>query len=169
MSIINRDGDVSETKEWISWSSAQGNGTNGGTFGNGYVATGATLYLAGPMPYSYQIQTVQALAPNGGSGAMQLAFSIARPAIGGMTIIAIGNSNMVICSGVSFLGTGFSGTYSTLGYSGLVAQGSTLLTGQRGDILMATTQAANTATNLLMIQIVVKKTQDIVSHNGVSS
>lgn len=169
MAIINRDGDPSEQKEWISWSSAQGNGTNGGTFGNGYVATGTTLYLAGPMPYNYQIQSVQGFSPNGGSGAIQLAFSVARPLVGGMTLIAIGNSNMVVCNGTSFAGFGFSGTYATMGYSGLVAQNSTLLIGLRGDVLMATTQAANTASNLLLIQVVVKKTQDIVSHNGVSS
>lgn len=167
MGIINRDGDITEKKEWIDWTSQQGSGTAGGTFGNGYVATGETLYLAGPIPYPFAVQSAQGFSPNGGSGAIQLAFSIARPLVGGMTIIAIGLSNMVVCNGVSFLGFGFSGTYSTMGYSGLVNQGSTLLTGQRGDVLMATTQGANTASNLLMIQIVLVKTQDIVTHNSV--
>lgn len=169
MAIINRDGEPNEQKEWISWSSQQGAGINGGTFGNGYVPTGATLYLAGPMPYPYMIQTVRGLSPNGGSGAIQLAFSIARPLVGGMTIIGIGVSNMVVCNGVSFAGSGFSGTFATTGYSGLAAQSSTLLIGQAGDVLMATTAGANTASNLLLVQIVVRKTQDIVSHNGISS
>lgn len=169
MAIVNRDGDVSEQKEWITWSSAQGSGTVGGTFGNGYVPTGATLYIAGPMPYPFSVQSVQALNPNGGSGAIQLAFSLARPAVGGMTLIALGISNMVVTSGISFAGFGYSGTFSTMGYSGLAAQGSTLLLGQRGDVIVATTAGANTASNLLMIEMVVKKIQDIVSYNGISS
>ena len=168
MTIINRAGAPSEQIEWFSWSSAQGNGTNGGTFGNGYVATGATLYLFGPMPYPFTIQSVQAMNPNGGSGAIQLAFSIARPLVGGMTVIGIGVSNMVVCAGISFAGFGYSGTAATAGYSGLAAVGSTLLNGLRGDMLLATTAAANTASNLLMIQMVVRKTQDIVSYNGLS-
>jgi hypothetical protein len=169
MAIINRDGDASETKEWLSWTSQQGGGTSGGTFGNGYVPTGATLYLMGPMPYPFTIQSIRALSPNGGSGAIQLAFLIGRPAVGGMTLINIGLSNLVVTNGASFAGTGFSGTFATTGYSGLANQGSTLLNGQAGDVLMAVTQGANTASNLLLIQMVWKKTQDIVSHNGINS
>ena len=168
MPIINRSGDITEKKEWISWTSQQGPGTAGGTFGNGYVATGATLYLAGPMPYPFTVQSVQGLSPNGGSGAMQLNFLIGRPLVGGMTVIYIGLSNMVVCSGVSFAGFGYSGTYATMGFSGLANQGSTLLNGLRGDVLMATTAGANTASNLLLIQLVLVKTQDIVSHNGIT-
>lgn len=163
MAIVNRDKDVSEQKEWLSWSSAQGPGTLGGTFGNGYVATGATLYLWGPMPYAYTIQSMNAIAPIGVSGAMELVPLICRPVSGGFTVLAISVSNMVVVPGISFnTSTGF-------GYSGLAAAGSTLLNGQRGDIIAVTSAKANTAVQMLLVNAVIKKTQDIVSHNGLST
>lgn len=170
MALRNADKDPSEQRDWISWSSmglsfGASYGAPGG-LGVGGVATGQTLYLTAPMPYNYIIQSANAMAPNGVSGAPQLAFSIWRPTTAGVTIIGIGISNMVIAQGASFTGYGFSGPYS-LGYSGLAATGSTLLLGQRGDILMATTQVANTACTLLTINIVVQKTQDIVQMDGV--
>jgi hypothetical protein len=160
MAIVNRDGDVSEQKEWISWSSGSPNAVSGVTFPQGYLATGATLFIAGPMPYPYVIQSFNAIA-TGTSGAPQLVFSIQRSISGSAaTVIAIGISNMVVPVAASFP--------ASLSYSGLAATGSTLLLGQRGDIILATTAVANTAMNQLMINMVVKKTQDIVSYNGIS-
>ncbi len=90
-----------------------------------------------------------------------MSFNIMRViAGGGITMIAISISNMIIQGGASFA--------AVASYSGLVAQGSTLLLGQRGDVLSATTAVANTACSQLLINVVVKKTQDIVSHNGVA-
>lgn len=154
MAIVNRDGDASEQKEWITWVSGPASGVS---YGLG-VGVGVTIVLAGPIPYPYSIQSCAALAL-GMSGAPQLAFSILRPG-NGNTVIAIGLSNMVVSNGFSL---------APVGYSGLAAQGSTLLLGQRNDILLATTVGANTAFTNLVVNVVVKKTQDIVSHNGISS
>lgn len=154
MPLINRDNDVSEAKEWITWVAAD--------VGASYLglATGMTLLLGGPMPYPYVIQSAAAVA-TGTSGAPQLVFAINR-VIGntGVTSFVIGISNYVIPSSASFM--------PSVGYSGLV-QGSTLLIGLRGDILVASTAVSNTACTNLLINVVVKKTQDIVSHNGISS
>ena len=155
MAIVNRDGDVSEQKEWITWCAAPSNGAS--YLGLG---TGLTLLLAGPMPYAYVVQSAMAVA-TGTSGAPQLVFAISR-VIGntGVTSIVIGISNYIIPSSASFM--------PVVGFSGLV-QGSTLLIGQKGDYLVASTAVASTACTNLLINVVVKKTQDIVSHNGISS
>jgi hypothetical protein len=168
MALVNRDKDASEQRDWITWSS---NGLNfGSTFavgtGQGAVPVGATLYLAGPMPYNYVVQSANAMT-FGTSGAPQLSFGILRPVVGQLaTLVAISISNMVICSGQSFLGFGASAV-GFIGYSGLAATGSTLLNGQRGDILVATTAVANTCCNQLVINMVVQKVQDIVTMDGV--
>ncbi len=170
MAITNRDLDTSQQRDWISWNSGglsfgASYGAPGG-IGVGGVATGVTLFLTGQMPYPYVLQSVQALAV-GVSGSPQLAFSILRPlASAGMTSIAVSISNMVIAQGASFSGYGSSGPYS-LGYSGLAATGSTLLLGQRGDIIVASTAVANTACNLLTVNLVVQKVQDILQMDGV--
>lgn len=162
MPIINRDGDNSEKKEWVNFSSGFATGIS---YGLG-VGTGVTMIIGGPIPYPYVVQTVYAYAM-GVSGAPQLAFGILRPlpgAVGasfpGSTVILIGVSNLVLSSGTTSLAQGF---------SGLAAQGSTLLTGQAGDCLLATTAGANSACTQLVINVVVKKTQDIVSHNNIQS
>lgn len=169
MALRNADKDSSEQRDWITWNStgqAWGFGLAGATGGVGSVPTGSTLFLAGPMPYPYVIQSANAMSI-GTSGAPQLAFTILRPIAGAaMTSIAIGISNMVICSGISFLGFG-SSAVGYLGYSGLAATGSTLLLGQRGDLLLATTAVANTACTQLMINMVVQKVQDVVKMDGV--
>lgn len=157
MPLINRDNDPSEKKEWEFY-------FNGNSLG---IPVGSTLFITGPMPYPYQIQSAVAYAL-GMSGAPQLAFGIFRPLPvnaslspgGGNTVMLYGFSNMVVPNG-------YSG--SLPGYSGLAPQNSTLLIGNAGDILTATTIGANTACTQLFIQIVWKKTQDIVSHNGIST
>lgn len=170
MALVNRDKDASEQRDWISWSSmglsfGASYGAPGG-IGPGGVATGITLFLTGPMPYNFIVQSANAMAV-GTSGAPQLAFSILRPIVGAaMTAIPISISNMVICSGQSFLGFG-SSAVGFLGYSGLAATGSTLLFGQRGDQLLASTAVANTACTVLTINMVVQKVADVVQMDGV--
>lgn len=164
MAIVNRDLDASLQRDVIHWTSLSL--PAGVTFGSGYVQTGITLYISGPMPYPFIVQSANAMSV-GASGAPQLAFSLLRPAVGGMTVIGLGVSNMVVCAAASFAGFGYSGTFATIGYSGLAATGSTLLMGQRGDVLMATTQAANTACTQLNINMVVQKVQDIITMDGV--
>lgn len=148
MAIINRDGDKSEKKEWVYYAS------------NSAVAAGSTLLLSGPIPFPFAVQSVSAIS-NGASGAPQLAFFIGRPGSGGMTLIGIGISNMVIPNAASFQVAG--------GYSGLAAQGSTLLNGNAQDVIIGSISGSNTACSQLLIQMVLIKTQDIVSHNGISS
>jgi len=151
MPLINRDNDASETKEWEFYQ-------NGNSLG---ISTGSTLFITGPMPYPFLIQSVNAYAV-GMSGAPQLQFGIFRPlpSGGGSTVMLYGISQMVVSNGLSGLPSG---------YSGMSPQGSTLLIGKAGDVLTATTQVASTACTQLFIQVVWKKTQDIVSHNGISS
>ena len=83
-----------------------------------------------------------------------------------MPAIAVSISNMVICSGQSFLGFGASAV-GFLGYSGLAAAGSTLLLGQRGDLIVASTAVANTACTNLAVNLVVQKIQDTLTLDGV--
>ena len=165
MAILNRDLDPSQQRDWISWNS--GAFPAGVTFGSGYVPTGVTLYLSGPIPYPYVVQSANAVTV-GASGAPQLVFSIYRPLLGGATVIGLGISNMVVAAGASLIAaTGGTGTFSYMGYSGLAATGSTLLLGQRGDVLIATTAGANTASNQLLINMVIQKVQDTLSMDGV--
>jgi hypothetical protein len=170
MAILNRDLDGSQQRDWITWNSqglsfGASYGAPGG-LGAGGVGTGITLFLSGPMPYPYVLQSVNGMAV-GTSGAPQLAFSILRPiASAAMTAIPVSISNMVICSGQSFLGFGASAV-GFLGYSGLAATGSTLLLGQRGDMIIASTAVANTACTVLTVNLVVQKIQDTLSMDGV--
>lgn len=170
MAILNRDLDPSSQRDWITWSSqglsfGASYGAPGG-LGVGGVATGTTLMLTGPMPYNYTLQNINAMAV-GTSGSPQLVPFILRSIpSAAMTSIAVSISNMIICSGQSFLGFGASAV-GYLGYSGLAATGSTLLIGYRGDILAATTAVANTACNFLSINIVVQKVQDTLTMDGI--
>jgi hypothetical protein len=170
MALRNADKDPSEQRDWIMWNSlglsfGASYGAPGG-IGPGGVQTGITLVLSGPMPYPYVVQSANAMAV-GASGAPQLVFAILRPAVGGMTTIPIGISNMVVCQGTSFSSFGGTGTFGGMGYSGLAPTGSTLLLGQRGDLLVASTAIASTACTFLTINIVVQKVQDIIQMDGV--
>ena len=171
MALRNADKDVSEQRDVYTWSSQGQVYGLGATFATltgpvSSVPTGQTLFLAGPMPYPYVLQSVNALCV-GSSGAPQMVISILRPIpSAAMTAIIVSISNMVICQGASFLGFGASAV-GYLGYSGLAATGSTLLLGQRGDLIVASTAVANTASLQLMVNIVVQKVQDVVKMDGV--
>lgn len=161
MAITNRDHDASEQRDYLTW--AAGLPSQGATFtianSPGYVATGQTLVLFGPMPYPYILQSMCAVT-NGASGAPQLVPFVIRPLVGGATNIALSISNMVIANSASL-------STSSLNYSGLAPAGSTLLLGQRGDILMASTAGSNTACTQLLVNAVVKRVQDVVTMNGI--
>ncbi len=146
MAIVNRDKDVSETKEVIQYAS------------NTAVATGATVYL-GMIPYPCSLQSIGGFAL-GVSNAMQLAFNCVRFTSGGQTAIILGISNLVL---VNY------GTSGAQGFSGLAATGSTLLNLQAGDVLSYTSSVTNGNATQIVLELVVKKLQDIVSYNGVST
>lgn len=145
MAITNRDKDASEQKDVIHWHSV------------GAVGTGTTLFL-GVVPAPSLLQSVKVTA-HGVSNAMQLAFNIERFTSGGITVIPVGISNVVL-QNMSVSGA--------LGFSGLVAQGSTLLVLQEGDLLSGTTSVANGNALDITMELVIKKTQDFVAYNGVS-
>lgn len=146
MALTNRDKDASEQKDVIHWHSV------------GAVATGTTLYF-GVVPAPALLQSVKVTA-HGVSNAMQVALNVERFTSGGITVIPVGISNVVL-QNMSVSGA--------LGFSGLVAQGSSLLVLQEGDLLSGTTSVANSNALDLTLELVIKKTQDFVAYNGVSS
>lgn len=146
MAITNRDKDASEQKDVIHFHSV------------GAVATGTTLYF-GVVPAPALLQSVKAAA-HGVSSAMQVTFNVERFTSAGITVIPVGISNLVL-QNMSVSGA--------LGFSGLAAQGSTLLQLQDGDVLTGTTSVANGNALDLTLELVIKKTQDFVAYNGVQS
>lgn len=143
MAIVNRDLDPSQQKDVINFRSGAA------------VATGASVNVA-VIPYPCVLQSLDAYA-TGVSNAMQVAVNVQRWTAAGVTAIALGVSNLVL---VNFASSGI------LGFSGLAAPGSTLLALQTGDVLNLVTSVANGNALDLVIDFVVKKTQDIVAHNG---
>lgn len=143
MAIVNRDLDASQQKDIVNAPL-------------GAVATGVTRHVC-VIAYPCTLQSVRASA-QGVSNAMQIAFEVIRGA--GSSGIPIGISNMVLqnrsVSGV-------------VGFSGLAAAGSTLLNFVAGDVVQIVSSVANGNATDLTLQLVLKKTQDIVSHNGVST
>lgn len=146
MALVNRDKDASEQKDIYAVKL-------------GALATGVTASMF-VVPYPSLLQNMRS-ASKGLSGSPQLAFLCTRfiPGAGG-TAIPISISNMVLNN---------LGTSGVMGYSGLVATGSTLLNLQAGDILEAVTSGSNAATADLVLTVVLKKLQDVVSCFGVSS
>lgn len=154
MALINREGDISEKKEWFSWDNGFGLGVSN------LVQTGQTLVITGPIPYPGTIQSGSIFA-TGVSTAMQLSLRLQRFVPGsGMTLITVGISN-VACANASVSGP--------IGFSGFPAAGSTLLNFLAGDVFMIVTSVTNGAASTLDIQLVVIKTQDIVSYNGIGN
>lgn len=149
MTIINRDMNITQQKEWTDWSTGV----------SSLVQTGETFLIAGPMPYPGRLQSGLIYAV-GVSNAMQLALTCQRFVPGaGYTSIAVGLSNVVL-QNVSVSGP--------IGLSGLPTPGSTILNFLAGDVFMLTTSVANGAASGLSINLVVVKTQDIVSHNSLN-
>lgn len=149
MGVTNRAKDASEQKDVYTWFSNQHGATT--------VNTGATAYIA-LMPYPGVVQSLRAAAV-GLSGVPSLTFAVMRGGSGG-TLIAAGISALMLVE---------IGATGVIGYSGLAATGSTLLNVQAGDLLHIATGVANTACRQLIVEVVVKKIQDIVSYNGVST
>lgn len=153
MSITNRNLHPSQQFDWVTWASAQSVGNSN------IVLTGASLIID-VMPYPGSIVSGK-IAATGVSSAMQLQLGIHRFVPGsGLTLIAVSISNMVLQN---------MSTSGPIGFSGFPAQGSTLLNFLAGDILYLQTSVSNGAATSLVLELVVKKTQDIVSFNGIGS
>lgn len=151
MALVNREKDASEQKDYIVYASA-------GAAGASTLATGVTRMI-GMMPYPCVLQSV-GFAALGCSGAMAVTFAKTAFTATGVTTYTVSISNMILQN---------FGTSGQIGYSGLAAAGSTLLNFQAGDQLLISTSVANTACTDLLLNIVVKKVQDIVSYNGIST
>lgn len=143
MAIVNRDLDASQQKEMVQ-------------VNLGAVATGATRFCA-IIPYPCTLQSVRNSAA-GVSNAMQVAFEVIRGS--GSSGIPIGISNMVLQN---------RSTSGVVGFSGLAATGSTLLNLLAGDVIQVVTSVSNGNATDLLLEFVLKKSQDIVSYNGISS
>lgn len=146
MAIVNRDLDASQQKDVVNFRSA------------GAVATGASLNVC-VIPYPCVLQSVNTYA-TGVSNAMQVAVNVQRWVSAGVTVIACGISNIVL-QNYSLSGI--------LGFSGLAAPGSTLLALQTGDVLNLVASVSNGNALELNMDFVLKKSQDIVAHNGNSA
>lgn len=144
MAILNRDLDPSQQKEIFAWQ------------GTTQVTTGNTAWI-GIIPYPCTVQSARAVSV-GLSLAPTVALQVQRFAPGN-TVIALGISDIVLNA---------FGTSGSLGYSGLAAPGATVLNLQQGDILMFQMNGSTAAALQLALEVVVKKTQDIVAYNGVS-
>jgi len=142
MAIVNRDLDASQQKIVVEHQL-------------GAVATGVTrFFFIAPFPCTLEQVRVAAA---GVSNAMQLAFEKITGA--GSSGLPIGISNIVLqnrsVSGI-------------VGFSGLAAVGSTLLNLNYGDVLQVVSSVSNGNATDLIVHAVLKKTQDIVSHDGVA-
>lgn len=156
MAIVGRDLDTSERKVCMQWGS-QVAGQSLASLSGAVIATGATLYgWLVPFPCTIQSGSVYA---KGLSGAPQIGI-FREYFAGGLTAYAVGISNMVL--------TAF-GTSGVQGLSGLAAAGSTLLNLATNDMIIIQTLAANTAITQLNLELILKKTQDIVAYNNVST
>lgn len=145
MALINRDKDASEQKDVIQVSYAA-------------VGTGLTLIVA-QVPYPCTVVDCR-LAAVGLSSAPTVAFQTSR------FITGTGNTTL----------TGIAGTWTAtaLGTSGpvqasLQASGSSLLSLQAGDVITIQSGGANSALASLSVEVVLKKTQDILQVNGSST
>ena len=143
MAIINRDNGASQQQDVYNVSV-------------GALGTGVTKHLV-VVPYPCTLQSIRNSA-QGLSNALTLSFEVIRGS--GSSGIAIGISGMVVQN---------RSTSGVVGFSGLAAAGSTLLNFQAGDVVQMISSGSNGAVSDLVMQLVVKKTQDIVSYNGVVS
>lgn len=154
MPIVNRDLDVSEQKYVLSQTitSAQ-SGTTLAMFGNGVTCVVASV------PCASELKAVN-IAAFGLSGAPTAELKVHRFIAGaGITVITGLASSMIMQT------FGTSGALS----ASLVASGSTLLNLLAGDQICLHAGTANTAADKVIVGVVLKALQDIISHYGSST
>lgn len=147
MAICNRDKDASEQKDVVYFRSTAEH------------VTGASVLCVGPLPSPATLQSVRvALFGASNAAAVQLQFQNVRFTATGLTTINLGISNML---------PGLVSLSGVIGFSGLAAVGSSLLSLQAGDVLSITVAGTNTSITNTLVEWAIKKTQDIVSINGI--
>lgn len=143
MALCNREKDASEQKEILNWR------------GHTQINSGYSSIL-GIVPYPCVIQSARAFAVGNSQSIVSF---VAQRFAGGNTAIALGISGIVLNN---------FGTSGMLGFSGLAATGSTLLQLQAGDVVGFQVSGSGAVSDLAL-QVVLKKTQDIVSYHGVAT
>ena len=143
MPIVNRELDVSEKRLVL-------------TYTKQLAATSLDL-PAHVIPYPCKVVAVRATA-RGLSGAPAIAVRGQLLSAAGSTIL---NASMMQALTVPAFGT------SGVASASLAAGGSTLLNLSAGQVLVVTTSGANTASDDLLVEVVLEKLQDIVSFYGV--
>jgi hypothetical protein len=148
MAICNRDNGLSQQRESRSFIS------------NAAVATGVTLVVA-TIPYACTLEGIWG-GILGLSGAPAYAFNVLRFTAGGATVMALGVSTFIP-------GAALGVSKGLEGWSGIRAAGSSLLLLQAGDVVCVTSSVANTSAEKLIVDLIVKKTADLVSHYGLAT
>lgn len=144
MAIINRSKDPSERKDVF-------------VMHKNPMATGLTMGVC-ILPYPCLVQDIY-VAANGLSGSPVLSFQVERLTSGGAT--AIGS----LAGNLTLQAVGTSGPQR----ASMAVTGSSLLNLQASDMIVVSSTGSNTAANDVVVEVVVKKLQDIVSYFGVST
>lgn len=163
MAIVGRDLDVSERKVAFQWASTPKDALVSGGVGNSLLSSAIgqsqliNMFMV-PFPCTIQSGVVAAFGgPSlGVSGAVTLNLNVNRFAAGLTTYLF-----------ASFAVTAY-GTSGAQAMSGMLAAGNTLLNLQQGDLIQMVTSGAGAMTDVI-VELVVKKTQDIVAYNNVST
>jgi hypothetical protein len=163
MAIVGRDLDNSERKVSFQWASTPKDALVSGGVGNSLVSTAigqSQLINMFMIPFPCTIQQYGFAAfgglSGGVSGAVTIALNVNRFAAGTTVYLF-----------ASFAAVAF-GTSGVMGGSGILAAGNTLLNLQYGDLIQMVTSGAGAMVDCV-VELVVKKTQDIVAYNNVSS
>lgn len=122
------------------------------------LVTGASYAVALiPYPCALQAGAVGAL---GLSGSPILSLNVQRLVSGGLTVIPLGISGIVLQN---------ANTSGFIGFSGIQTVGSSLLALQTGDVISASLSGANSAVDQVAVNLIVLKSQDLVSHLRLSA
>lgn len=163
MAIVGRDLDTSERKVALQWISTAKDALVNNSVGNSLVSTAIgqsqiiNLFMV-PFPCTIQQYAFAAFGGNstGISGAVTINLNVQRFAAGVTTY-----------QFASFAAVALSSS-GVMGGSGILASGNTLLNLQYGDLVQMVTSGTG-AMNDCVLELVVKKTQDIVAYNAVST
>lgn len=156
MAIVGRDLDVSERKVAFQWTSSSNNvGQSIGGLNREYIGV-STLINMFMVPFSGTVIGGQ-IASFGNSGTPVLTFNVNR-FTAGLTSWAFASMGLTVY-----------GTSGSQGLSGMLAAGNTLLNVVTGDLIQIVTSGANAGADSLFIELIIKKTQDIVAYAGAST
>lgn len=161
MAIVGRDLDVSERKVAFQWASTPKDALVTNSVGNSLLSTAigqSQLINMFMIPFPCTIQNGLIACFGGGSGGISGSVTVTL----NVTRFASGQTTYLFAS---FTPCQF-GVSGAMAFSGMLAAGNTLLNLQFGDLIQMVTSSTG-AMNDVILQLVVKKTQDIVAYDGV--